>query len=91
VATALPKEALANSLTASTQVSTNAPDGIPVEPALEGGPRFGDLAPIVGQYERQGYEFAQHRRMVSLRLQDGRHVTVPVNETLIHYVGNHAY
>jgi hypothetical protein len=44
--------------------------------------------PIKSRVERQGYEVAQRRRLVSGRLKDGRRVLVPVEETQFRFVAN---
>jgi anti-sigma factor RsiW len=41
--------------------------------------------------ERGGYEIGQRRRLVSIRLDDGRRVSVPVEETRLRFIGNHTF
>ncbi len=38
-------------------------------------------------WKRQGYEFQQQRRFLSVPLADGRRATVPVDHVKVHYVG----
>lgn len=43
------------------------------------------------QWERQGYQVEQRRRLVSVVLQDGRRVSIPVDEVALEYVGQQAF
>jgi len=36
-----------------------------------------------------GYQVRQSRNLVPVRIQDGRHAILPVDQVDIHYVGNH--
>jgi hypothetical protein len=38
-------------------------------------------------WERQGYQVAERRKVVSVELGDGRHVAIPVDEVEVDYVG----
>ena len=44
-------------------------------------------ASVRAQWERQGYQVEEHRRLVSLDLEDGRRVSIPVDEVELEYVG----
>ncbi len=62
------------------------PERVPDERWLQ------DLPPSVPDHvralwERQGYQVEERRRMVSLTLQDGRRVSIPVDEVALEYVG----
>jgi hypothetical protein len=51
-----------------------------------------DQAPAVSDYvrarwERQGYQVQERRNLVSVLLDDGRQVTIPVDEVALDYVG----
>jgi hypothetical protein len=53
---------------------------------------LGDQTPKIPEYlraqwERKGYQVAEHRRIVSVVLQDGRQVAVPLDEVELEYVG----
>jgi anti-sigma factor RsiW len=39
------------------------------------------------RWERQGYRLAERRKLVSVELGDGRHVSIPVDEVEVDYVG----
>jgi len=43
------------------------------------------------EWERQGYQVEQRRRLVSVALQGGPRVSIPVDEVKLHFVGQHAY
>jgi hypothetical protein len=43
------------------------------------------------QWERQGYRVEQRRRLVSMDLDGGQSVSIPVDEVELHYVGTRAY
>jgi hypothetical protein len=42
-------------------------------------------------FERRGYEVQQQRRLVSVRLRNGREVRLPVEEIKFNYIGNRTY
>ena len=51
-----------------------------------------DQPPSVPEYvrarwERQGYQVAERRKLVSVELEDGRRVSIPVDEVKLDYVG----
>ncbi len=39
------------------------------------------------RWERQGYQVAERRRLMSVELEGGRHVSIPVDEVEVDYVG----
>ncbi|WP_435005833.1 hypothetical protein P12x_003597 [Tundrisphaera lichenicola] len=43
------------------------------------------------QWERQGYQVEERRRLVSVVLEDGRHVSIPVDEVALQYVGQETF
>lgn len=43
------------------------------------------------QWERKGYEVEEHRRLVSVVLDDGRRVSIPVDEVELKYVGQQPF
>lgn len=42
---------------------------------------------VRAQWERQGYQVEERRRLVSVVLEDGRRVSIPVDEVEVEYVG----
>jgi anti-sigma factor RsiW len=42
-------------------------------------------------WERQGYQVEEHRRLVSVQLEDGRRVSIPVDEVALQYVGQKTF
>ncbi len=48
-------------------------------------------APVLRRLERQGYEVEQRRGSVSMDLQDGRRLDVPVDEVKLQFVGGQTY
>ena len=42
---------------------------------------------VRAQWERQGYQVEERRRLVSVELEDGRRVSIPVDEVELEYVG----
>ncbi len=55
-----------------------------------------DRPPAVSDYqrarwERQGYQVEEHRRLVSVVLDDGRRVSIPVDEVAVEYVGQQPF
>jgi hypothetical protein len=47
--------------------------------------------PVVKAWERRGYQVQRSQRLVSMELQGGRRVTVPVDEVRLHFVGDRTY
>jgi hypothetical protein len=43
------------------------------------------------EWERQGYEVEQHRRLVSVSVRGGPRVSIPVDEVELHFIGQRAY
>jgi hypothetical protein len=46
---------------------------------------------VRAQWERQGYQVEEHRRVVSVLLEDGRRVSIPVDEVALQYVGQKTF
>ena len=51
-----------------------------------------NLPPSVPDYirarlEREGYQVAEHRKLMSVQLEDGRQVSIPVDEVELDYIG----
>jgi hypothetical protein len=46
---------------------------------------------VRAQWERQGYQVEEHRRLVSVQLEDGRRVSIPVDEVALEYVGQKTF
>jgi hypothetical protein len=46
---------------------------------------------VRAQWERQGYQIEEHRRLVSVLLEDGRRVSIPVDEVALEYVGQKTF
>ena len=46
---------------------------------------------VRAQWERQGYQVDERRRLVSVVLDDGRRVSIPVDEVELEYVGQHPF
>jgi anti-sigma factor RsiW len=42
-------------------------------------------------WERQGYQVEERRRLVSVQLEDGRRVSIPVDEVALEYVGQKTF
>ncbi len=42
-------------------------------------------------WERQGYQVEEHRRLVSVQLEDGRRVSIPLDEVALEYVGQKTF
>ena len=42
---------------------------------------------VRGRWERRGYQVEERRRLVSVELEDGRRVSIPVDEVEVDYVG----
>jgi hypothetical protein len=47
--------------------------------------------PVRRELERQGYRVEQRSGLISMELQDGQSLAVPVDEVELHYVGNRTY
>ena len=52
--------------------------------------------PVLSDYDRQklerlGYRVDQRRRLWPIRLDDGRHLVLPVDQVDVHYVGYERY
>ena len=46
---------------------------------------------VRAQWEREGYQVEEHRRLVSVVLDDGRRVSIPVDEVALQYVGQKTF
>lgn len=44
---------------------------------------------VRARWERQGYQVEERRNLVSVELEDGRRVSIPVDEVAVDYVGQH--
>jgi hypothetical protein len=44
---------------------------------------------VRARWERQGYQVEERRKLVSVTLEDGRRVSIPVDEVELDYVGQH--
>jgi hypothetical protein len=47
--------------------------------------------PAVRAWERRGYQVERSQRLVSMQLQDGRRVAVPIDEVRLRFVGDRTY
>jgi hypothetical protein len=54
-------------------------------------PSADPLDPVVKQWESRGYRAERQKRLVSVELQDGRKLDVPVNEVRFQYVRGRTY
>jgi len=77
--------------------SQTAPDGVPVLVGAGVDERWIRRQPaalpeyVQRQWERKGYQVEQRRRLVSLDLQGGERLAIPVDEVELHYVGAPVY
>jgi len=68
-------------------VSFAAQDSRPLSPEEPATP----LDSVVQQWEQRGYHAERQQRLVSMKLQDGRKVEVPVQEVRLKYIGDRTY
>jgi hypothetical protein len=68
-----------------------APAGEPAATAPAGPAARPDPEAFVHDWERRGFEVEQRQRVVSLALENGRRLAVPVNEVRLRYVGDRTY
>jgi hypothetical protein len=54
-------------------------------------PAVDPTEPVVRAWESRGFEVERRQRMISLGLDNGRRMTVPVNELRLRYIGDRMY
>ncbi len=62
-------------------------------PEREWADRLPEAVPeyVRSQWERRGYQIEQSRRLISMDLEDGRRVTIPVDDIRVQFVGRPTY
>jgi hypothetical protein len=76
----------------SAAVLEKPPAGAQPEPVSTRSPSAAPLPePVVKAWERRGYEVQRSQRLVSMELQGGRRVTVPIDEVRLRFVGDRTY
>jgi len=68
--------------------------GPPVKsPEREWADRLPEAVPeyVRSQWERRGYQIEQSRRLISMDLEDGRRVTIPIDDVRVQFVGRQTY
>jgi hypothetical protein len=76
----------------STPVSADVAVKPRSEPTTTPVPTDAPLAePVVKAWERRGYQVQRSQRLVSLELENGRRVAVPIDEVRVRFVGDRTY